>query len=108
MHAAEQNLQCPGCKKMFNRLGGLMGHLELKQCPFVPAGFIQELRALDPHNSGQFERIREAAYSGELRSYESPAIVAQPSDNGNIGGLLGLVIQEKAGKLVPLPRAILN
>ena len=85
-----------------------MGHLELKECPFVPADFIQELRALDPRNSGQFDRIREAAYNGELGSHESPAIVPQPSNNGNIGGLLGLVIQEKAGKLVPPPMAILN
>ncbi|KAF8853282.1 hypothetical protein BDZ45DRAFT_748694 [Acephala macrosclerotiorum] len=44
MHSDEQNLQCPGCNKKFNRLGGLIGHLELKSCRALPKIDIEAAR----------------------------------------------------------------
>ncbi|KAE8441598.1 hypothetical protein EG329_004647 [Mollisiaceae sp. DMI_Dod_QoI] len=36
MHSDEQDLRCPGCNKKFTRLGGLIGHIELKTCRDLP------------------------------------------------------------------------
>lgn len=44
MHPAKQDLRCPGCKKLFDRLGGLIGHIELEQCSALLAKNMEAAR----------------------------------------------------------------
>jgi hypothetical protein len=64
MHAHEQKVNCPGCHKVFNRAGGLMSHIEYKECIILKPGLIEELRANNPLSSGQFDAIKAATSWG--------------------------------------------
>lgn len=35
LHSAVQDLKCPGCPKRFDRLGGLISHIELTECQSI-------------------------------------------------------------------------
>ncbi|KAG0649055.1 hypothetical protein D0Z07_5069 [Hyphodiscus hymeniophilus] len=54
-----------------------MGHMELNECTFIPTGFVAELRAKDPHNSGMFDLIRETAANFQFQSAGPKAAVSQ-------------------------------
>ncbi|RDW88445.1 hypothetical protein BP6252_00477 [Coleophoma cylindrospora] len=64
MHAAQQNLECPGCHENFTRVGGLINHIEHKLCPVIDAErFEQErLRKQDWHEN--YENARTFAEYG--------------------------------------------
>jgi hypothetical protein len=66
MHPHEQEVNCPGCHKLFNRAGGLMSHIEHKECIILKPGLIEELRAKNPRSSGQFEAIKAATGWGRI------------------------------------------
>lgn len=103
MHAAEQKIECPGCHKAFNRLGGLMGHMELNECTFIPTGFVAELRAKDPHNSGMFDLIRDVASNVQFKSAGPQAVVSQPVNTAHTIVSPEMVLQEAARKLIGPP-----
>ncbi|CZR67654.1 uncharacterized protein PAC_17553 [Phialocephala subalpina] len=51
LHSDEQNLHCPGCGKKFNRLGGLVGHLELKSCRALKVDIEAARKEISQHNA---------------------------------------------------------
>ncbi|RDW94976.1 hypothetical protein BP5796_00739 [Coleophoma crateriformis] len=69
MHAAQQNLKCPGCHETFTRVGGLINHIEHELCPVIDAErFEQErLRKQDWHEN--YENARTFAEYGPGYEY---------------------------------------
>lgn len=42
LHSAVQDLNCPGCSKRFDRLGGLISHIELTECQAISKRIFNE------------------------------------------------------------------
>lgn len=104
MHAAEQRLECIGCKRTFNRAGGLVGHIQLKECPYLKGGYIEELKANDPRASRMFDWIKEITPWGvpeDLKAHghhqliDPPTTASQTTDTS----LFDTPVQGRAGNL---------
>ena len=76
-----------------------MGHFELNACKSVPKGYLADLRANDPRNSGMFERIRGLGANGRLGSTGPPKHLSTSSNGRSVDGSPHLGIQEAARKL---------
>ncbi|TEA18231.1 hypothetical protein C8034_v011431 [Colletotrichum sidae] len=73
MHPQEQNLNCPGCKKRFIRLAGLMHHLEHNECPFISRSDVDQMRAQKLKFTHELEK-RSGAQFGDYFPVSHPSV----------------------------------
>jgi hypothetical protein len=108
MHAAEQRLECIGCKRTFNRAGGLVAHIQLKECTYLKGGYIEDLKANDPRASGMFAWIKEVTPWGipedpkahdHHQLIDAPTTASQTTD----ASLFDTPVQGRAGNLAQSP-----